>query len=293
MIYKLNNGSLTAKINSLGAELVSLQKNGTEHLWQGDPEFWHGQSPLLFPNCGRYWDNTFRHDGQEYQQKAHGFARTTEFTVVSHTDTEITLGIRSNNDTLVVYPFAFFLFVTYRLGSESIEVEWFVRNEGDNDMHFQIGAHPAFYLPDFNPDNTLRGYFAFDCDETPIYFEPLEKGCVDPSKPISLPVDEQRMMPITDRTFDCDTYVIESAGIRACTLCDTNRVPQITVQFNMPVLALWAPTLKRSDCPFVAIEPWTGSCDTIGYSGTLAERRHIQTLAPTAHFRTSYTIILH
>ncbi len=297
MKYELTNGAMSASVSTLGAELVSLKRDGKEYLWQGDPAYWHGQSPLLFPNCGRFWQNLYRHDGTTYELKAHGFARTTEFTVVGRSESEITLGMHSTEETLRVYPFAFFLFVTYRLGTSSIEVEWFVRNEGDEEMHFQIGAHPAFYLPEFDPadHDAVRGYFSFNTDgEQPItWFEPVEKGCVDPAQPRTLRLDGEGMLPITAKTFDCDTYVIESAHISSCTLHDAARRPMLTVGFHMPVLALWAPTAQHPDCPFVAIEPWTGSCDTTGYDGELANRRHIQHLAPAAHFRTAYTITLH
>lgn len=32
-------------------------------------------------------------------------------------------------------------------------------------MYFQIGAHPAFYWPDFNADTQNRGFFGFDKEE--------------------------------------------------------------------------------------------------------------------------------
>lgn len=288
----LRNGAIEATLESLGAELVSLRRDGTEYLWQGDPAFWAGQSPLLFPNCGRYWNNLYRHDGEEYEQKAHGFARSMEFTVVNSSDTEVTFALHSSEETLRVYPFAFFLFVTYRLGGEGLEVEWLVRNEGDDDMLFQIGAHPAFYLPDFDPADTVRGYLSFEADGPVRYLLPKEKGCVDPADVREIELDDQGMLPITAHTFDIDTYVIESSNISACTLLSAERVPWVTVEFRMPVLSIWSPTVQHPDCPFVAIEPWTGSCDEIGYEGPLSGRRHIQTLAPGQPFRTAYYIRL-
>lgn len=289
---ELTRGAMTARISTLGAELVSLCRNGNEYLWQGDPAFWHGQSPLLFPNTGNFWEGKYRHDNQEIHLEKHGFARNMEFSVVSQTADSVTLGIHSTDDTLRVYPFPFFLFVTYRLAESDIEVEWFVRNEGDSDMFFAIGAHPAFFLPDFDPAETVHGYFKFDTTAPIDYLIPTEKGCVDAEHPQRLELDAQGMMPITPKTFDIDTYVIEAGAISRCTLLTPGRVPYLAVDFHMPVLSLWAPTIDRPDCPFVAIEPWMGSCDTVGYTGDLADRRHINRLAPAEHFRTSYKIIL-
>lgn len=290
---EISCGTTTARLKSLGAELVSLRRDGHEYLWQGDPAFWDGQSPLLFPNTGRYWDNLYRLNGKQYEQKAHGFARNMEFDIVEQKPDSVTFALHSNEQTEQVYPFRFFLFVKYAIVDSALTVEWFVRNQGDTEMHFQIGAHPAFNLPDYSAEEKIHGYFSFEPEVELHYLEPLEKGCVDHSKLLTLQLDERKMMPLTSRTFDCDTYVIESAALRSCTLHDPQRRPHVTVDFHMPVLALWSPTAQHPDCPFVCIEPWCGSCDTIGYDGDLADRRHEQHLAPSAHFLTSYTIRLH
>lgn len=289
----LIHGNLSAEISPLGTELQSLKRNGIEFLWQGDPAFWKGQSPLLFPNTGRFWNNQYRHDGKTYSLDIHGFARHMEFTLVEKTDSKAVFGLHSTDDTLEYYPFSFILFVTYQLTDTGLSVTWFVRNEGDSEMHFQIGAHPAFNLPDFDPANSVRGYFSFKTSSPISYLIPLEKGCVDPSQQHKLQLDPERMLPITASTFDCDTYVIDSTDISACTLLTPERVPWLTVDFHMPILALWAPTAQHPDCPFVCIEPWCGSCDTIGYEGTLADRRIMNHLAPGAHFLNTYHITLH
>lgn len=288
-----SENGICAEISSLGAELVSLKRGNNEYLWQGDPDFWAGQSPLLFPNTGRYWDNRYRYEGKLYEQAAHGFARRREFDVIERTTDKVVLGIHSDDKTLEVYPFPFFLFVTYRIDGDGLCVEWFVRNEGDKVMFFQIGAHPAFNLPDYDPDSEIHGYFSFAPKKGLEYFIPLEKGCIDPEKPVELKLGDDNTMPITARTFDIDTYVIESGGLSSCTLMTAARRPWVTVEFNMPVLALWAPTLKRPDCPFVCIEPWCGSCDTIGFEGDISERRHEFRLEPAEHFTTAYRIRIH
>lgn len=287
----LNCGSMSATINTLGAELVSLKKNGREYLWQADPKFWKGQSPLLFPNCGSFWNGEFRTGGETYRGEKHGFARHMEFSVVSQSESQVTLGIHSNDETLKNYPFDFFLFVTYRLGESDIEVEWFVRNESDGEMYFSIGAHPAFFLPDFDPADEVRGYFQFNTSEPITYLEPGQQGCYKDDIH-NLRLDSQGMMPITAKTFDCDTYVINAGDITRCTLLSSERVPYLAVDFKMPVLALWAPTAQHPDCPFVAIEPWKGICDPIGYDGELKDRPNINSLRAGDHSLTVYRITI-
>lgn len=297
----LTHGEMSAVISTMGAELQSLKRNGTEYLWQGDPAFWGGRSPLLFPNTGRVWQNHYRHGDKTYAIDIHGFARTMDFTPVDVQPAKVTLALRSTDDTLAVYPFPFMLFVTYELTDSALAVTWFVRNEGSETMPFQIGAHPAFYLPAFDPDDTVRGYFSFKkadnasaSNQDPLtYLIPLEGGCVDPTQPQPLKLDDEQMMPITAKTFDIDTYVIDATELRSCTLLSPERVPWLTVDFHMPILALWAPTIKHPDCPFVCIEPWCGSCDTIGYDGQLADRRVMNSLEPGQHWANTYRIRLH
>lgn len=291
-LIEISNGAVSARISTLGAELQSLQRNGTEYLWQGNPAYWAGQSPLLFPNTGRFWENKFRHNNQEYTLDIHGFARTTEFTPVEVKPSRCVLAMKSNEETEKNYPFKFFLIVTYQVTENGIEVSWMVRNQGESDMHFQIGAHPAFNLPAYDPDEEVHGYFSFKTTGLLEYLIPLEKGCVDPSQPHPLELDDRGMLPITAKTFDIDTYVIDSTNVSSCTLLTPNRIPWLTVHFDMPILALWAPTIKHPDCPFVCIEPWCGSCDTIGYSGTIADRRIMNHLAPADHFINTYRITL-
>ena len=58
MTVTLKNGALTARIESKGAELLSLVKNETEYMWQKDPAFWGKTSPVLFPIVGNLRNDT-------------------------------------------------------------------------------------------------------------------------------------------------------------------------------------------------------------------------------------------
>jgi galactose mutarotase-like enzyme len=287
---KLQLGELTAEIATLGAELQSLKKGDTEYIWQGDPTYWSGRSPVLFPITGRVWQNHYRHEGQTYELGIHGFARTMEFAVVEQTKSKVTMGIKADDNTAVNYPFNFFLFITYELSGSSLSVTWFVRNEGADTMHFQIGAHPALNLPAFDAEQKVHGYLGFEADEEMHYLIPVEGGCVKPDEPHAMPLDAERTLPLTASTFDIDTYVIDAAKVHSCTLFTAERVPHVSVEFSMPILALWAPTIKHPDCPFVCIEPWCGSCDTVGYDGEFAQRRIMQHLEPGEHFLNTYKI---
>ena len=55
MYYSIENEYLTAQIDDMGAQLHSLvtKDDGFEYLWQGNPDVWYGQAPVLFPVIGR------------------------------------------------------------------------------------------------------------------------------------------------------------------------------------------------------------------------------------------------
>src|SRR3989338_6635762 len=49
-IVTISDSTLSAQVSALGAELLRLQDHdGLDLLWDGDPAFWTGRSPLLFP----------------------------------------------------------------------------------------------------------------------------------------------------------------------------------------------------------------------------------------------------
>lgn len=146
----LKNTALTLNISLHGAELTSIRDSfGREFLWQADPAFWKRHSPVLFPIVGSLWDKHFRVNGREYEMGQHGFARDMDFRLVSERDDEIWFELNSSPETLAKYPYKFTLRIGYRLESNKIHVMWEVSGDDSQTMWFQIGAHPAFYLPRF------------------------------------------------------------------------------------------------------------------------------------------------
>lgn len=143
----ISNEQLTIQVSPHGAELCSIFANGKEYLWQADPAFWKRHSPVLFPIVGSVWENEYRNEGITYTLSQHGFARDMEFTLVSEKEDEVRYQLMSNEETLKKYPFPFCLEIGYRIQGKQIEVIWEVKNTGDKEMHFQIGAHPLSIGP--------------------------------------------------------------------------------------------------------------------------------------------------
>lgn len=288
----LSNDVLTIKVNEHGAELSSIRKGETEYLWQADPKFWGRHSPVLFPIVGSVWEGRYRIGNQEFNLGQHGFARDMDFELVSKSDNEIRYRLLSDDDTLKKYPWPFSLEIAYRLHDNKIDVIWEVTNPGTEEIFFQIGAHPAFYYPDYVSDQRERGYFSFDRKGGLECIRIKEKGCVDAMTKYPLELDENGMCPLSVDTFDViDTIMLQDSQLKRVTLHRTDGSPWLSLDFTAPVVGLWSPPTKNA--PFICIEPWYGRCDRAGYEGDFRERDWVNRLAPGERFESVYTIEIH
>lgn len=289
----ISNEQLTIQVSPHGAELCSIFANGKEYLWQADPAFWKRHSPVLFPIVGSVWENEYRVDGIAYTLSQHGFARDMEFTLVSEKEDEVRYRLISNEETLQKYPFSFCLEIGYRIEGKRIEVMWEVKNIGNKEMYFQIGAHPAFFWPDFDAATSDRGFFRFDNkdgfeDKDGLkYILISEKGCADPSTEYSLEMTDG-LLPLDTHTFDKDALILENEQVRKVTLYNKEKRAYLSLYFNAPVVGLWSPPAKNA--PFVCIEPWYGRCDRAHYTGEYKVKDWMQHLQPSEIFQGGYTI---
>lgn len=287
----LSNEKLTVQIADHGAEIVSIQANGEEYLWQADPKYWKRNSPVLFPIVGRVWDNHFRHNGKVYEMGQHGFARDSQFQLTYQEDNALIYSLESSEETLEKYPFKFVLQIGYRLIGNRIEVMWNVENSGDEKMYFQIGAHPAFFYRDFKMTNDVYAYLKMGTKENVLeYSSPVKKGCVSGEKR-QLELNDG-WMPINGQTFGCDTYIFEDSQLKKITLADREKKPYLSVEFNTPLVAVWSPSQTYPDVPFICLEPWYGRCDKIDFEGELKDREWIQCIEPRRSFHGGYSIII-
>ena len=131
MFYTIQNDHLKVTVNSLGAELHSIQSaDGTEYLWQGNPDVWDGQAPNIFPYVARLTEQKYTYGGKEYTMKIHGFINAVELTPEKQTKESITLRYDSNEETLAQYPFSFIYRITYALKGNVMHVTNEVENLG-------------------------------------------------------------------------------------------------------------------------------------------------------------------
>ncbi len=287
----LSNGILEIEISRHGAELQSIRRVACpqEYIWQGDPQFWNRRAPILFPNVGKVWNNTFFVDGKPYEMGQHGFARDMDFEKIVDEDRHLAFLLKSNDATRAIWPFDFELRIDYTLLRNVLTVGWCVTNCGTRTMPFQIGAHPGFQYPRYREEDAVHGFLSFDA-ESPLVSSEVATGGFSGSGSFPIEIPSDGLLPLTNETFLCDTIVEATARVHRVTLHDKGGRPFVTICHNMPITALWSPCGGRA--PFMCIEPWHGRCDDEGFVGEFRDRPDIESVMPGDVWATSYEIII-
>ena len=273
----LASGDLTAEINPLGAHLSALRdRAGRDLLWDGDPSFWTGRAPLLFPIVGTLAGGCYRLGSKTYHLPRHGFARGKRFDVVDATSASAAFRLKADESSLPVYPFRFELEVQFALDGPTLSVTTYVRNAGDEDMPASFGYHPGFRWP--LPFGRARSshFIEFASDE-PAPIRRLDAdGLVSPERrptPIS-----QRRLALEDSLFQNDVVILDEIRSRSVTY-GAGEGPRLRVSFpDSPYLGLWT----KPGANFICIEPWHGVADPVGFSGDFRAKPGVFTLAPGA-----------
>ena len=63
---RIENEKVVLEATERAAEITSfiLKENGWEAMWQGNPEFWAGRNPILFPIVGSTFDKIIHYYAQ-------------------------------------------------------------------------------------------------------------------------------------------------------------------------------------------------------------------------------------
>ncbi len=291
-ITTIESGDLKLEINTLGAELFSIEQtaSGREYLWGGDAQYWKFRSPVLFPIIGALYNNEYRVDGVKYEMMQHGIARHKEFEVIKQSRSEAVLSLKSDSQTRESYPYDFILNIGYKVEGSTITITYEVTNPSQQTIYFQLGAHPGFNFMNFNPEAEVQGYFTFNdkAEGDTLACSMLSSSGYTSAQKREIAL-EGRNIAITAELFKDDALIFEGGQCFDISLLDTEQSPYLRVRYDAPVVGLWS---KPCDgyAPFVCIEPWYGRCDSEGYSGEFKDRDWTQSLAPNESFTTSITI---
>jgi galactose mutarotase-like enzyme len=283
----VSSSALTAQINPLGAQLSTLRDpQGRELLWDGDPAFWNGRAPLLFPIVGILAGGVYRVAGETYALSRHGFARRKPFEVLSVSPAAALLRLKADDETLAVYPFYFQLQVHFEITASTLLVSTLVLNDGDGPMPASFGYHPAFRWP--LPHGAPRELHAIEFDlEEPAPVRRLDAaGLVTPVR-YPTPIRARRLL-LEDGLFTQDVVILDALRSRRVSY-GAGPGPRLGLQFpDTPYLGLWT----KPGAPFICIEPWHGMADPVGFAGEFTEKPGVFILAPGAQreFRMEVTL---
>ncbi len=282
MITLVRDGQ-RAVVSPLGAELKAWSVDGRDLLWPGDPAWWSGSAPVLFPIVGWARDGMIRVDGVDRPMGVHGFAAASRFREVGRDEASCTLELAADAGTRALYPFAFRLAVTHTLTTAGLSTELAVSNQGDRPMPYALGLHPGFRWP-------LSGDRR---DGHAVVFAEAEKPSVPVIAPGGLFSDERRSVPLqgkhlvlTDAVFAAEALCFLDARSTSWSLEAPDGARLTMALDGFPHLALWS----KPGAPFVCLEAWTGHGDPVGFAGDLADKPSMRLLAPGASDRVAMNL---
>lgn len=264
----IQNDKLRATFNKLGAELVSLIniKTGKEIMWSGNPDFWSGISPVLFPIIGALKNEQYIFENQTYELPRHGFARRRIFAVKESSENEVVFELTSDEESLKIYPFQFSLEIKYTLAANKLTVDYLVKNLSQKQMYFSLGAHPGFAIDTENGLNYNDYEIAFSND-VELQIHPLADNLIsNQTKTIDL---ENKVLPLSYELFSKDALVMTNMRSKELILRNNKNHHKVIFTFsNFPYFGVWA--AKNAD--FVCLEPWQGIADLENHNQQLTEK---------------------
>ena len=271
----ISSDQLTAGISAFGAELQYLtDAEGRELQWDGDPAFWRGRAPILFPVIGVLEQGCYRLDGISFPMPKHGFARHSTFDIVDCSSDAVTLRLVANDATRAIYPFWFRLDIRFSVSNGTLTLAAAIANLGDAPMPASFGFHPALRWP--LPFGEPR-------EGHDIRFEHSEPAPIRRIDAAGFLLPESQATPVVgDVLLLCDELFVEDALIFDA--LESRKVsygaltgPRVVVEFaDFPTLGVWT----KPGAGFICIEPWQGFSDPMGFAGDIRAKPGIVEIEP-------------
>ena len=282
----LKSDQLNVEFQTLGGALSSIKdKDDVEYLWQGDPNYWSGQAPVLFPICGSVRNDTVLYDKEDGSQKEgkiprHGLVRKKEFTLVEQTDNSVTFAIEDDEEMYANYPYHFRLEITYTVTGKTIRTQYKIYNkESEKSMPYFIGGHPGFNCPLLDDEVYEDYYLEFEKPETCTVPKPFpETGMLD-LKDRNSWLNNQKEIDLNYDFFSYDAVTLDELESRTVALRSRKHDKGLKLDFKeFPNLIVWS-TLNKG--PFIALEPWSGLSTSIEEGDRLEDKKDVKIIKPS------------
>lgn len=258
--------------------------DGRECLWQGDTAYWKWHAPICFPIVGLVQEGTTTADGRPVRLTVHGFARDRRFRLLRRWPNELIYELRSDAESLAVYPYVFALRVGYTLEGNRVKTTYEVENMDGQTMYFSVGAHTAFLCP-----VDEQGEF----DDLELVFpgeDRLERSLFQ-GEFLSGRKETVQLyhgaLPLQQKLFARGVLALLQMKTKRVQLRQKHSGKGIEVEFeDFPYLGIWT---KADGAPFVCIEPWHGVTDGLQKT-SFEEKAGLCSLAANGKFSAAYTI---
>ena len=278
----IRNDYLSVKIDLDGGKLASIidLNDGEELLFDGDKEVWDKKDSVLFPFVGRQKNGFYLHNGDKYEMPIHGIAPYKTFFLESIDSNRVRVSLKSDSETMRIYPFPFELFVTYTLKNNTVKVEYKVVNTGEKTMYFFIGSHPALKIDETKGeeiDDTSGNWLDFHSEGNATYT--LMNNYLAPKQLIDSKVE------LTKSLFQKYPSLVMDRKNDTVTLTRRNG-KSVNVISSSPIICVWQDG-KRGG--LTAVESWWGLPDF--WNETQRELKNklgINSLEPSMEFKCEY-----
>ena len=280
MKHTIQNEYLSVGAQENGVELVSMIELSInkEYMWQAnDPEYWARHSSILFPVIGACNNGEIKVAGKSHPMTKHGLVRNSDFQLEEKTSDEMSFTLSSSDQTKIHYPFDWTLKIRYRLIGKTLSITYKVFNDGDVDLPYSIGAHPAFNCPMDEGLQRSDYSLVFDQEETQ-YSPQIDPEGLISSKTVNI-MNQSKTITIEDDLFSEDALILTNLNSSKVSL-ESIGGSSLTFSFKgFTHLGIWA---SPGNAPFVCIEPWCGIADPVGYQGEIYTKPGILRLAPNS-----------
>lgn len=291
MQIELKFGEVTGIAETHGGELVSFKDHaGKEYIWDGNPAYWTGRNPNLFPVVGNLKNGSIMIDGKAYHMGRHGFARNSEFAVAEKGEDYIIFELCENKETLNVYPFRFSFQIEHRLTEHGFTTEYRVKNTGDCVLPYCVGAHTAFNCP-MNVGEKFEDYvLEFEKEEEASTILLSERGLFcngDAEKMLS-----GKILPLDYGVFArLDTVVFRGLNSTKVSLKHKKTGHGVQMEFEQfPMIAFWTKGTEKA--PYICLEPWHGCAGYENETGEFLDKPYVICLQPGESKSLKYSVEL-
>jgi glucose-6-phosphate 1-epimerase len=155
----LRNESSQLEVSLYGAHILSWICEEEERLYLSPTaEFAQGKAirggiPVIFPQFSNIGKLT-----------KHGFARTEMWSVQSQEENALTLQLKSNKNTLMVWPFEFEILLKIKLLAKGLQLDFVVNNLDAKTMEFTTALHSYLRVSDIRQIE-ISDLLGFDYDD--------------------------------------------------------------------------------------------------------------------------------